>query len=215
MSIFEIDNISYTYDKKRNVIKDFSYKFEKGKVYVIVGKSGSGKTTFLSMLSGLNKPTKGAILYNGSDISKINQYKYRSQYVGVIFQSYNLLPNLTAEENVILSMDICGKKIENKKEKALSLLKDVGLTEDHAKRRILKLSGGEQQRVAIARTLSYDSDVILADEPTGNLDGETQDAIMDIFIKLAKEQGKCIIIVTHSPAVAEKADVVFSLNKSK
>ena len=129
MNIFEIDNISYTYDKKRNVIKDFSYKFEKGK--------------------------------------------------------------------------------------ALSLLKDVGLTEDHAKRRILKLSGGEQQSVAIARTLSYDSDVILADEPTGNLDGETQDAIMDIFIKLAKEQGKCIIIVTHSPAVAEKADVVFSLNKSK
>lgn len=215
MSIFEIDNISYTYDKKRDIIKDFSYKFEKGKVYVIVGKSGSGKTTFLSMLSGLNKPTKGAILYNGSDISKINQYKYRSQYVGVIFQSYNLLPNLTAEENVILSMDICGKKIDNKKDKAVALLKDVGLTEDHAKRRILKLSGGEQQRVAIARTLSYDSDVILADEPTGNLDGETQDAIMNIFVKLAKEQDKCVIIVTHSPAVAEKADVVFSLNKAK
>ena len=135
-------------------------------------------------------------------------------YVGVIFQSYNLLPHLNAVENVILSMDVSGKKIPNKRQKAQELLRSVGLGEELWNRRILKLSGGEQQRVAIARTLAFDSDVILADEPTGNLDGRTQNAIMDIFMKLAREQNKCIIIVTHSLEVAQLVDVKYELSKN-
>ena len=140
-------------------------------------------------------------------------YTYRSKDVGVIFQSFNLLPKLTAVENVILSMDVSGKRFKNKKKAALELLQKVGLDEDEARRRILKLSGGQQQRVAIARALSYGPEIILADEPTGNLDGETQDDIMDIFAKLAKEENKCVIIVTHSPEVTEKADIVYELKK--
>lgn len=215
MNIFELKNVSYSYTGRRKIINDFSYSFEKGKVYVIVGKSGAGKTTLLSMLSGLTSPTSGQIFYDGKDITKINQYTYRSKCIGVIFQAYNLLPHLTARENVILSMDISGKKIPNKKELAGELLDRVGLTGEMADSKILKLSGGEQQRVAIARTLSYDPDVILADEPTGNLDGETQSNIMDILCTLAHEQDKCIIIVTHSPEVAERADVKYELKPQR
>ncbi len=216
MGIFKLENVDYSYDTNKYVIKDCNFNFEKGKVYAIVGKSGAGKTTLLSMLSGLTKPVSGQICYSGEDISKINQYDYRSKYVGVIFQAYNLLPHLTALENVTLSMEISGKNIENKIETAKDLLEDVGLYHDLMNRKILKLSGGEQQRVAIARTLAYDPEVILADEPTGNLDAETQDNIMDIFCDLAHEQEKCVIIVTHSPEVAKRADECFelkSLNK--
>lgn len=156
----------------------------------------------------------GEIAYKGKSISDMNPYTYRSRYVGVIFQSYNLLPHLNAVENVILSMDISGKKIQNKRVKAQALLRSVGLGKELWDRRILKLSGGEQQRVAIARTLAFDSDVILADEPTGNLDGKTQRAIMDIFMRLVKEQNKCIIIVTHSPEVAAMADMTYELSKN-
>lgn len=211
MSIFNLENVDYSYDVNRYVIKDCNFSFEKGKVYAIVGKSGAGKTTLLSMLSGLTRPVNGFIKYDGQDITEINQYDYRSKYVGVIFQAYNLLPHLTATENVVLSMDISGKKIENKIEVAKDLLDDVGLYGDLINRKILKLSGGEQQRVAIARTLAYDPEVILADEPTGNLDGETQDNIMDIFCDLAHDQEKCVIIVTHSPEVAKRADECFEL----
>ncbi|MGN1195056.1 MAG: ABC transporter ATP-binding protein [Acutalibacteraceae bacterium] len=213
MSVLELKNITFSYDKQKTVIRNLSYEFEAGRVYAIIGKSGAGKTTLLSMLSGLVSPTSGDIIYNDINLRQINQYDYRSKYVGVIFQSYNLLPHLTAEENVILSMDISGKKIKDKKKKAQEVLKSVGLDEELWSRRILKLSGGEQQRVAIARTLSYEPDIILADEPTGNLDGETQNSIMKIFINLAREQNKCIILVTHSADVAKAADVTFALSK--
>lgn len=211
MSIFALNNVGYSYDGKKQVIQDCNYKFEQGKVYTIVGKSGAGKSTLLSMLSGLTKPTSGEILYKDKSITKINQYDYRSKYVGVIFQAYNLLPYLTAKENAMLSMDISGKKIDNKGERAETLLKKVGLRDEMMDRRVLKLSGGEQQRVAIARTLAYEPDIILADEPTGNLDGDTQDTIMDIFCELAHRQNKCVILVTHSPEVAKRADVVYEL----
>lgn len=214
MSVLTLKDVSYTYDKRKMVIKNMSLDFEAGTLYAIVGESGAGKTTLLSMLSGLTKPTMGEIIYNGKNIAKLNPYTYRSKYVGVIFQSYNLLPHLNAVENVILSMDISGKKIPNKRKKAQELLRSVGLGEELWDRRILKLSGGEQQRVAIARTLAFDSDVILADEPTGNLDGRTQSAIMDIFTKLAREQNKCIIIVTHSPEVAQLVDAKYELSKN-
>ena len=211
MSIFKLENVSYAYDDKSFVVKDCNFSFEQGNVYTIVGKSGAGKTTLLSMLSGLKAPTSGSVFYKDKDIKEMSQYDYRSKYVGVIFQAYNLLPHLTAIENVILSMDISGKKIENKEKVAEDLLESVGLNKELTTRRILKLSGGEQQRVAIARTLAYDPDVILADEPTGNLDGATQNNIMDIFCKLAHQNNKCIIIVTHSPEVARKADVCYEL----
>ena len=214
MSKLRLDNVCYKYDgSKKMVLKDISYEFEKGNIYAIVGKSGAGKTTLLSLLSGLTKPTSGIIYLDGEDTKKKDMYTYRSKDVGVIFQSFNLLPKLTAVENVILSMDVSGKRFKNKKKAALELLQKVGLDEDEARRRILKLSGGQQQRVAIARALSYGPEIILADEPTGNLDGETQDDIMDIFAKLAKEENKCVIIVTHSPEVTEKADIVYELKK--
>lgn len=216
MSVFKIENLCYSYDNgKKMVLDNVNYEFEKGKTYAIVGKSGTGKTTLLSLMSGLDVPKSGKILYNGTDISKINENKYRSNHIGVIFQSLNLLPHLTALENVELSMDISDIKIKNKKEHALKMLAKVGIDKDMAGRRVLRLSGGEQQRVAIARALSYQPDVILADEPTGNLDGVNENQVVNIFKDLAQNDNKCVIIVTHSPNVSNSVDVVYNLEKNK
>lgn len=209
MSVLSLKNISFSYGKTP-VLQNVSYEFEKGKIYCIVGKSGAGKTTLLSLLSGLAAPGSGEILYNGESISKIDKYTFRSKYIGVVFQSFNLITKFTAEENVILSMDVAGYKIKDKKQRALGLLKSVGLDEEEASRRVLKLSGGQQQRVAIARALSYDPDIILADEPTGNLDSDTQNEIMGIFRSLAN-RGKCVILVSHSPDVAQMCDERYEL----
>lgn len=211
MSVLSLQNISFSYGNTP-VLDNISYDFEKGKVYCITGKSGAGKTTLLSVLSGLAAPTNGKILYEGKDIAKINKYQYRSRYIGVIFQSFNLLTKFTALENVVLSMDIAGVKNVDKKKKAMELLASVGLDESEAKRRVLKLSGGQQQRVAIARALSYDAEIILADEPTGNLDVDTQEEIMGIFRNLAN-QGKCVILVSHSPKVAAACDERYELQR--
>lgn len=215
MNILELKNLSYSYDGIHPILKDITYTFEQGKVYAIVGKSGAGKTTLLSLLSGLTEPTSGTISFQDKDITTIDRYHYRSKYVGVVFQGFNLLPQLTAVENVELSMDISGMKIKNRGEVAMNLLDKVELDEAKANRRVLKLSGGEQQRVAIARALSYNPDILLADEPTGNLDGETQNAVMNIFLRLAREENKCVIIVTHSPEVAHQADIVYELKSAK
>ena len=211
MSVLSLQNISFSYDRTP-VLKDLSYDFEKGKIYCIIGKSGAGKTTLLSLLSGLAQPSEGDILYEGKSIAKIDKYVFRSKYIGVVFQSFNLLTKYTALENVVLSMDVAGYKTKNKQERALELLDSVGLDEDEANRRVLKLSGGQQQRVAIARALSYDPDIILADEPTGNLDRDTQNEIMAIFRELAN-QGKCVILVSHSPEVAEMCDECYELTR--
>jgi len=218
MSILKLQDVSYTYDSRTKVLDGLNYEFEKGKVYAIVGKSGSGKTTLLSLLSGLTSPTEGKILFDDKDIRKIDRYQYRSRYVGVVFQQFNLLPHLNAVENVELSMRASGKKFLNKRKLSIELLEKVDLDDTLAKRRILKLSGGEQQRVAIARALSYDPDILLADEPTGNLDLNTQEEVMEIFSRLAHEENKCVIIVSHSPEVAASADEVYvltSLRESK
>lgn len=216
MSILKTEHLCYSYDDgETEVLRDINFEFEKGKTYAIVGESGSGKTTLLSLLSGLEKAKEGIIVYNGENIAKIDRDKYRSRSIGVVFQSFNLLPYMTALENVVLSMDVSGIKIKNKKEKALELLKKVKLTEEKAGRRILKLSGGEQQRVAIARALSYNPDVVLADEPTGNLDGTNQAEVIKILKSLAEKDSKCVIIVTHSPVVAKSVDVVYSLIPQK
>lgn len=212
--VLKTENLCYSYDGgKTKVLNNVNYNFSKGKTYAIVGKSGSGKTTLLSLLSGLEKAKDGKILFNGKDISKQDRDKYRSKSIGVVFQSFNLLPYMTALENVILSMDISGLKIKDKKEKAINILNSVNLTEEKSNRRVLKLSGGEQQRVAIARALSYNPEIILADEPTGNLDGVNEEEVMKILKNLAKNDNKCVIIVTHSPAVAKSVDVVYNLTK--
>ncbi len=211
MAILKLDNICFSYGETK-VLKDISFEFESGKMYCITGKSGAGKTTLLSVLSGLAKPTSGDILYDNKNIKKIDRYRFRSKYIGVIFQSYNLITKFTALENVVLSMEIAGVKGIKKKKKALELLQSVELDEREANRRVLHLSGGQQQRVAIARALSYDPEIILADEPTGNLDGETQKEIMNIFKALA-EKGKCVILVSHSPSVANCCDVNYELKK--
>lgn len=211
MAVLSLQNICFSYDRTP-VLQNVSYDFKAGKMYCIMGKSGAGKTTLLSILSGLAAPSSGTILYEGKDVRKMDKYRFRSRYMGVIFQSYNLLTKFTAVENVMLSMDIAGVKGVKKREKALALLESVGLDNEEANRRILKLSGGQQQRVAIARALSYDPAIILADEPTGNLDGETQDEIMAIFRGLA-EAGKCVILVSHSPQVAMMCDECYELKR--
>ena len=213
MSVLKLENISFTYDKKP-IFKNLNLQFEKGKVYAIVGKSGTGKTTLLSVLSGLAAPTSGNVYYKGQDVEKMNKYDFRSKYVGVVFQSFNLLTKFTAFENVSLSMDIANFNVNDKKQYVYDLLESVGLDSEQANSRILKLSGGQQQRVAIARALSYQPEVILADEPTGNLDGETEAEIIKILRDLAN-QGKCVIIVTHTPAVAKVADHIYDLSKLK
>ncbi len=216
MSVLSLQNICFSYDKTP-VLRDLSLDFEKGKMYCIVGKSGAGKTTLLSILSGLASPDIGVILYNDKDIKNINKYNFRSREIGVVFQSYNLITKFTALENVMLSMDIAGVKGIKKRDRALELLDSVGLDEEESGRRVLKLSGGQQQRVAIARALAHDPDIILADEPTGNLDSNTQYEIMEIFRNLT-EQGKCVILVSHSPQVAKMCDETYELkaqSKSK
>ncbi|WP_366944443.1 ABC transporter ATP-binding protein [uncultured Bifidobacterium sp.] len=206
-------DVSYSYTKGgKQVLKNISHSFSAGKVHAITGPSGAGKTTLLSLISGLTTPTHGAVLYRGKDLASQDRYRYRSHDIGVIFQSFNLLPSLTVSENIILSMDASGKKFDRpKKEVAQELLDQVHLPPEYANERILHLSGGEQQRVAIARAIGYEPDVIIADEPTGNLDMTTQNDIMGIFRSLAHDENRCVIIVTHSPQVAEASDDVFAL----
>lgn len=217
MSILKLENVGYKYKDANNYIfQNKNYEFEQGKMYAIKGKSGSGKTTLLSLITGLEKCTEGKIYYEGKDLKKKNLDTYRNTDIGIVFQSYNLLPRLTAIENIILSMDISKVKVKNKKKKALDLMKSVGLNDSQANRKILKLSGGEQQRIAIARSLSYNPKILIADEPTGNLDKETENDILNIFEDLAKKENKCIIIVTHSQNVCDKVDIVYDLvNKEK
>ncbi len=218
MSILKLENVSYRYNdapKDEYVLKNITYEFELGKIYAIKGASGSGKTTLLSLISGLEKCREGNILYEDQNLKKINLDKFRNTNIGIVFQSYNLLPHLTALENVIMSMDISHIKVKNKKDYALEMLNKVGIDNQKAKRRILRLSGGEQQRVAIARSLSYNPSIILADEPTGNLDKATENEILKIFKDLARNENKCIIIVTHSENVAKQTDKIFELKKKE
>lgn len=181
-------------------------------MHAITGPSGAGKTTLLSLISGLANPTEGMVLVDGTDLSERDRYRFRSHDIGVIFQSFNLLSNLTVAENIILSMDASGKSFDKPKKAIVEeLLKQAHLPKEYANERILHLSGGEQQRVAIARALSYGPSIIVADEPTGNLDLATQDDIMGIFRTLAHDGHRCVIIVTHSPEVAKTSDEVFEL----
>jgi len=213
MSILKLENVAYRYEgAAKNVLKNLNAAFEQGMLYAIVGKSGAGKSTLLSLLSGLDLCMEGSVVYNGQDMKQLDRDDYRAKDIGVIFQGYNLLTNATAADNVELALNIGGVKIKDKKKQAYMLLEKVGIDRDTADRMVLKLSGGEQQRVGIARALSHDPDVIIADEPTGNLDGDTEKTIMDILSGLARDENKCVIVVTHSKKVSEYADELYYLN---
>ncbi|MFD1416695.1 ABC transporter ATP-binding protein [Oceanobacillus jeddahense] len=215
--ILEAKDLNYYYqdgEQRRYILKDTSISFEKGKFYTILGQSGSGKTTLLSLLSALDSPHSGEIFFNEQDIRKIGYEKYRRNNVGIIFQSYNLIPSFTAIENVLVPMSITENEIpDDTKTVAYNLLDYIGIVRNKADRLVNRLSGGEQQRVAIARALATNVELILADEPTGNLDEEMEQEIIDIFKKLAHEHGKCVIVVTHSNEIAEQSDQAFQLKK--
>ncbi|HGN6577539.1 MULTISPECIES: ABC transporter ATP-binding protein [Bacillus cereus group] len=217
-TILQFKNLDYYYEsngKNVAILDNVNFSFQKGHFYTILGPSGSGKTTTLSLGCGLDVPKNGYVLYNGKDIRKIGLDRYRNQNVSVIFQSYNLITYMTALQNVLTAMEITDVKVQNKKARALELLERVGLTEVEAKRNVLQLSGGQQQRVAIARALSCNVDLLIADEPTGNLDEETAMDIIELFQELAHKENKCIIVVTHSQEVAKKSDRAVYLSKKK
>lgn len=201
--ILEVKNIDYAYksQKTKKVLNKVSMQFEEGKFYTIVGTSGAGKTTFLSLLAGLDTPICGRILYNGEDIQKHGLNYHRKHNVSIVFQNYNLIDYLTTEENVKLGGD---KETEK-------LLSEVNIPSEAWKRNVLQLSGGQQQRVAIARALASDAKVLLADEPTGNLDEGTADEIIELLQRTAHELGKCVIVVTHSKKIADIADEVIQI----
>jgi putative ABC transport system ATP-binding protein len=214
--LLELKNVSYWYkheNKQQNILIDVNVGFEKGKFYTITGPSGSGKTTFLSLASALDLPKEGQVLYEGKDIKKIGLSNFRRKYVSIVFQSYNLLPYMTALQNVITAMEITGSTVLNKKEYALKMLESVNIHEKQARQRVLTLSGGQQQRVAIARSLCSQSDLIVADEPTGNLDENTAADIVRIFQDLAHKENKCIIVVTHDNDIARSSDITVKLSK--
>lgn len=216
--LLELENVSYSYQdgKEKNQILDHaSYLFEKGKIYAVVGASGSGKTTTLSLASGLDKPDDGKVLFKGKDIQEIGLNKYRREDISIVFQSYNLIYYMNALENVMSALEIAGIKRKDKEEYCLSILEQLGLSKDECKRDIRQLSGGQQQRVAIARALVSEAPIILADEPTGNLDSVTAGEIIEILKTLAKERNNCVIVVTHSKEVADAADIILELSGKK
>lgn len=205
MCIMKVCNVQYSYDGNRKVLKNVSAEFEAGKIYAILGPSGCGKTTLLSLLGGLDVPSGGQVLFQGVDVQKKGLAWHRKNNVAFIFQGYNLIDYMTPVENVALTSKL----------PPLPILERLGITKEEAKRNVLKLSGGQQQRVAIARALASDAGVILADEPTGNLDEDTALPIADILRECAHQMKKCVIVVTHSNELAGQADVVFYLKKGE
>ena len=206
MSVLSMNKVSYQYKEARqNVLSQIDQEFETGKFYAIIGKSGSGKSTLLSLLAALDNPTSGKILFEGEDIQEKGDSYHRKHHISLVFQNYNLIDYLTPLENIRLVNPIATKEI----------LLQLGLEESHVNRNVLKLSGGQQQRVAIARALVSEAPIILADEPTGNLDEHTAGEIIDVLKALAKERQKCVIVVTHSKEVANAADTILELRETK
>ena len=205
MSIMEVKNVGYTYDNRRKVLRGINVQMEQGKLYAILGPSGCGKTTLLSLIGGLDSPTSGQILFEDQDIAKTGISDHRKNHVSFIFQAYNLIDYLTPAENVALTSKL----------PPLPILERLGLTKEEAKRNVLKLSGGQQQRVAIARALASEAPVILADEPTGNLDEDTARDITEILKESAHKMNKCVVVVTHSNELAKQADVICRLKRGE
>lgn len=208
-------NIGYWYTNNPDdyLFKDVNLSFERGKIYAILGQSGSGKTTFLSLLAGLDSPKAGKIYLDDKDINKSGLTNYRKNAVSTIFQAYNLMTYMTARQNVQTALEITSTPVDNAKIDELFEL--VGIPKEMIDKPVLQLSGGQQQRVAIVRALATNHDIIIADEPTGNLDEETTQDIVNIFKDIAHQQNKTVIIVTHETAVAKETDVVFELKKKQ
>ncbi len=216
MVALTLEHVSYRYKKAaQNVLDGVSCRFEAGEMTAVVGPSGSGKTTLLSLLAGLDRPGNGRILLNGRDLAAMDLDDYRRQSVSVIFQAFQLFPLLTALENVCFPMELNGLKKKEAEVRARAQLEAVGIGKGKWKRYPARLSGGEQQRVAIARALSSGARILLADEPTGNLDGENSRNIVDLLRNLAHEGGYCVVIVTHDPTVAEASDRVYRMEEGR
>ena len=212
MPELRLENVCYQYKNgDRKVVNAVTCLFEGGKLNAVVGPSGSGKTTLLSLMAGLDQPTQGQIYIDAEPLADLDLDRYRRERVSMIFQAFQLFPLLTALENVCFPMQLNGVPREEIPEKGKSLLSSVGITEEKFKRYPANLSGGEQQRVAIARTLATGAQVLLADEPTGNLDKANGDKVIEILGQLAHEQGYCVIIVTHDPSIAERSDKVWRM----
>ncbi|MGL4522391.1 MAG: ABC transporter ATP-binding protein [Bacilli bacterium] len=212
--VLKIEDVCYTYGQGQPILTDVNAEFELGKMYSIVGPSGSGKTTLLSVLSGLESPKSGKLVFASTEITGRKVAEYRSKDVSIVFQNYNLLTYMTALQNVTTAMEIRGMK-ENVRQQARIFLQEVGLSEQHIDQPILTLSGGQQQRVAIARALACGAEIIFADEPTGNLDAKTAKEIMTLFQRIAKEENKCVILVTHDQKVTEACDVTLTIQNEK
>jgi len=213
MPELKLENVSYQYKHgDRKVVSEVTCLFEGGKLNSVLGSSGSGKTTLLSLMAGLDQPTQGQISIDGESLADLDLDQYRRERVSMIFQAFQLFPLLTALENVCFPMQLNGISKNEIPEKAKSLLSSVGITDEKIKRYPANLSGGEQQRVAIARTLATGAHVLLADEPTGNLDKNNGDKLIEILGQLAHEQGYCVIIVTHDPSISERSDKVWRMS---
>ena len=216
--ILEAKDVSYSYRNKYqtiNAVQHVTCAFDKGRFYAIVGRSGSGKTTFLSLLAGLDLPDQGEIYVDGSAMSSLNRDKYRREMTSVVFQSFNLFPLLTALENVMFPMELRGKSKKEAAKTAKQLISEVGLSEKIWQQRPLMMSGGEQQRVAIARALAVGGKIMLADEPTGNLDANNGDKVADLLKTMARERDYAVIIITHNEELARLADVVYTMDDGK
>ena len=215
-NILEVKNLNFSYTdnsgRNRMILEDVSLGFEEGKFYSILGDSGSGKTTFLSLLSGLEYPDSGKIIYKSYDIKDIGYSDFRKKYVSIVFQDYNLIRYLSVYDNIVTAMKISGRKVH--REEVLGFLKTLGIDEEMAFKKVTRLSGGEQQRVAIARAVAVNSKIILADEPTGNLDHSTSIEIFDLFKRLVKEYDKTVIMVTHNEKLAMMCDKVLYMDQN-
>ena len=206
MTLLQLQDLTYRYKNTAEaVLYKINYNFEPGKFYSIIGESGAGKSTLLSLLAGLDSPVEGAILFEGKDIREQGYSYHRMNHISLVFQNYNLIDYLSPLENIHLV---------NKKASKDTLL-ELGLDESQIKRNVLQLSGGQQQRVAIARSLVSEAPVILADEPTGNLDPKTAGDIIELLKSLAEKTGKCVIVVTHSKEVAQASDITLELKDKK
>lgn len=214
MAILEINNVEYSYNnniEKKKVLNGVNGAFEQGKFYAIIGKSGSGKSTLMTLMAGLDLPQSGEILFEGTPTNQMNLDDYRKKSVAIVYQDFSLFPLLTSMENIMYPMELCKVKSAKAKADARELAKLVSLPEELLDRYPSKISGGEQQRVAIARALAMDRRLILADEPTGNLDSENSSNLIGLLSRLAHESNRCVIVVTHDISVMERADEVFHI----
>lgn len=215
MSILKAENVTFSYTKERKILDNVSCEFSQGFAYAVTGKSGAGKSTFLSLLAGLAVPQSGDIIFDGISVKNTDRNRYRRESVSVIYQDFSLFPRLTVLENIKYPMELAKINGKEAEEQARALAKKVSLPESLFNKFPSEISGGEQQRVAVARGFSLNRRVLLADEPTGNLDSENSNAVIDLLLDLAHSDNKCIIVVTHDPLVTERADIHYGVNDGK